>query len=669
MESEGAPAREDLNDVAAAHELTWRERHIRRAKSLMKLKRIDQAERLIIRLGITGSLPFSLVDFYRSQILKRRLSQRASEIILLPGLGDLDRRLLTAVALYNEGLTDDAIAQLTQHPPSDVRKDRARLSEIQWFLCREAERLEEALAHGRAYLRDSRKLEFRFALGLAALAERLGNAAAFKSALGRAMRDADTARERPEIFHTQYGRLVHTYMRLFDYRTAREIATSARRKGLPGSKGLQREVLRIEADISLCRQLYDDAQQDLCFKAQGVMPKADREAIEIIVSTAALGFQPHDNRYFRKSVRDIYRLIWRASRETGRPVRVRAKLESRTALQPSNRCVISYHTTGTDDRALHWKEAYQPGSFTLNRYGFAGWSDLARKRLEELALSDISQSAASAHRHVRLRTMLSTNSSKYRQAERGASASLAPGYVFLGLQILNDSVQQLANVPMLQMLDEVSETCRERGLRLIVKRHPLCRSKAIGDRIKRGLEAGEFVTSTASVHELIQGACAVCVVNSGVGLEALFHQKPVFVFGKSDYWHVCYRMKQPGDFRAAFEPYRLPVDEATMDRFLFYFDHLYLIDVSRFRFASAIRNRVLHYIRNRLGADSEPMRQLPYQAERADLARTFEHHLFRHVRYGLLVALAEMQASLFWLERIGRRVRKNLLQPTPVDSA
>jgi len=41
--------------------------------------------------------------------------------------------------------------------------------------------------------------------------------------------------------------------------------------------------------------------------------------------------------------------------------------------------------------------------------------------------------------------------------------------------------------------------------------------------------------SDASVHDLISGANAVFTVNSGVGLEALLHGRPVVVTGECDY--------------------------------------------------------------------------------------------------------------------------------------
>ena len=41
-----------------------------------------------------------------------------------------------------------------------------------------------------------------------------------------------------------------------------------------------------------------------------------------------------------------------------------------------------------------------------------------------------------------------------------------------------------------------------------------------------------------SIHDLIKRSKAIFTVNSGVGLEALLHQKPVYTFGNADYASV-----------------------------------------------------------------------------------------------------------------------------------
>ena len=48
---------------------------------------------------------------------------------------------------------------------------------------------------------------------------------------------------------------------------------------------------------------------------------------------------------------------------------------------------------------------------------------------------------------------------------------------------------------------------------------------------------GKIIVSNSSVHHLIKGAKTIITVNSGVGLEAIIHNKPVIITGKGDY---CY---------------------------------------------------------------------------------------------------------------------------------
>ena len=130
------------------------------------------------------------------------------------------------------------------------------------------------------------------------------------------------------------------------------------------------------------------------------------------------------------------------------------------------------------------------------------------------------------------------------------------------------------------MLAEVAATCRQHGLSLVVKRHPRCGSTEVAKALADGVKANDFQLSDASIHDLISRSCAVCVVNSSVGAEALLHGKPVYVFGESEYQHICYRIRAKGEFNKRFKPDELPVSNDDLTRYLYVLRTEYSVDAT-----------------------------------------------------------------------------------------
>jgi hypothetical protein len=293
----------------------------------------------------------------------------------------------------------------------------------------------------------------------------------------------------------------------------------------------------------------------------------------VLVSSAATNW---DNR--GADVRRAYRAVAAALDGAGAPYAFAARLTTaHETLMPPDARFIGYHSISPGRQCLNFKGTDQPRSYSFDPHGYSGWSSLAETPIEALALERYAADAPAFIAAERER-IIANNVSKYAQADQ--AEALEPGYVFVGLQTIDDTVQQLAHLPMLEMLAEVSAACRERGVRVVVKRHPHCRSGRVTAALRAGLARGDFVVSTNSVHKLIAGACAVCVVNSGVGAEALLHMKPVYAFGRSEYHHVCHRITERGAFARVFEPDKLPVSPETIERFLCYFRTEFSVDAT-----------------------------------------------------------------------------------------
>ena len=289
-------------------------------------------------------------------------------------------------------------------------------------------------------------------------------------------------------------------------------------------------------------------------------------------------------------IREIYRIIFETLDATKAPYQITGRLLTHGEITSRpDQVYISYHTFSKEPAGLHFKASDQPHCFTFDPMGFAGWSQFASTPLSELNL-DSYASVADAFVSAQREKIISGNVSKYAQSSDVAAPK--PGYVFLALQTIDDAVQNLAAIPMLDMLSEVAQVCSHQGMRLIVKRHPRCRS----ERVERALKRGNSELSKASIHKLIAGSVAVCTVNSSVGAEALLHHKPVYLFGRADYQAVCHRITHRGQFAGLLERNEMPVSSENLSRFIYVYRNIFAVNLSRDGAREEVRRRVSEVI-------------------------------------------------------------------------
>ena len=268
--------------------------------------------------------------------------------------------------------------------------------------------------------------------------------------------------------------------------------------------------------------------------------------------------------------------VLRASERTGRScVFVPEYLATLVAFSGSR--TLSWHTTGRAGGLMHFKPADLPPYVVFDPAGYSGWSSLSGCGLAslDLASEEVAHDFWVRHR----REVLKGNVSKYSQKSLVALPELPADYVFVAMQVADDRTQELADVPMLEMLDIVVRRFLGSTTRVVVKRHPLCRSEAVGARLTQLAAGGAIVLSDASIHPLIEGSRAVIAVNSGVGSEAIAHLKPIYLFGAADYDCLAHRVRCEEDFARLTTPIRAAVSLAEYKRFLHYYRTRYQLDL------------------------------------------------------------------------------------------
>jgi len=194
--------------------------------------------------------------------------------------------------------------------------------------------------------------------------------------------------------------------------------------------------------------------------------------------------------------------------------------------------VLSYHTHGTDDpRFLRIQESTISGRCTADSAGFAGFASIAKNSVARRNVQRLPHASTTLQtlRHY----LLTSNTSKYQQPDD--FENIPAPYVFVPLQITTDVVAELAYLDALTMLRVVTEFFAETPVKVVVKRHPYCRSITIERELASLARQNRVVVARGSIHSLLGNCRAVITVNSGVGLEALLHGKPVIVTGGCDY--------------------------------------------------------------------------------------------------------------------------------------
>jgi Capsule polysaccharide biosynthesis protein len=267
------------------------------------------------------------------------------------------------------------------------------------------------------------------------------------------------------------------------------------------------------------------------------------------------------------------------------------------------RHVLSFHTEGVRPGLTHFKPADIPGYAWIDSHGYAGWSSLARCELSSLDLPPLAVAEQFFVQHSQ--EILAGNISKQAQPEARGEIDLPEQYVFVAMQLTTDRSQQLARIPMLEMLNIVVARFRGTPIKVVVKRHPRCSNQAVQQRLASLAKNGDIILRVDSIHQLIARSLAVITVNSGVGSEAILHLKPIYLFGKADYACVAHNIESAKHFNTATCPIRLAVSAEAMKKFLCYYRKDFLVQISdRERLQSVIYSRVLN--RRRAFAECTP---------------------------------------------------------------
>jgi len=141
-----------------------------------------------------------------------------------------------------------------------------------------------------------------------------------------------------------------------------------------------------------------------------------------------------------------------------------------------------------------------------------------------------------------LRKNALSGKSKFDQPEM-QKINLPEKFVFFPCQIPHDQTIKLhSDISVPEALEKTIEIAVSLKMPLIVKPHPQNKlaMQPLSEIVKKHHLKRIYWVDGINVHQLLSACEAVFTVNSGVGMEALLHRKPVYTFGRADYASVSH---------------------------------------------------------------------------------------------------------------------------------
>jgi len=127
--------------------------------------------------------------------------------------------------------------------------------------------------------------------------------------------------------------------------------------------------------------------------------------------------------------------------------------------------------------------------------------------------------------------------SKFAQPPMGKITVESDGpYVLFPCQIPHDeTIKYHSDISVLDALMATCEATKKLNMPLVVKGHPV--NPGSMAPLYQAVKQYDHVhwVDDVSIHDLIPNAHAVVVVNSGTGMEAMLHKRPVITFGRCEY--------------------------------------------------------------------------------------------------------------------------------------
>ncbi|WP_139193991.1 hypothetical protein [Pseudorhodobacter antarcticus] len=212
----------------------------------------------------------------------------------------------------------------------------------------------------------------------------------------------------------------------------------------------------------------------------------------------------------------------------------------------SDRFHIVDHGTARHPRVLNTGIAYVYPFWNLDAWGIRALSSIAEKPFDYNEV-DITTARNFANR-LRKRWVVA-RMSRYPQPTRLTVIPADCIAIFLQAEG-NRDVMETSHLDLRQMVKAV--LARPDPHPIVIKPHPLDDDAATKRFLNRiAARDARVRVVDANIHDILSRAAACVTINSAVGIEAMLHNVPVILCGKSDFHHAAVTVTDPGGMDAA----------------------------------------------------------------------------------------------------------------------
>lgn len=125
-----------------------------------------------------------------------------------------------------------------------------------------------------------------------------------------------------------------------------------------------------------------------------------------------------------------------------------------------------------------------------------------------------------------------------------------PGFILFVCQIPHDeTIKYHSDVEVLDALKACLEAGRARGVPVVVKGHPVNPNSMVDLKKETIGDSNATWVENVNIHDLLEDCCEVHMVNSGVGYEAILHEKKIITYGRAMYSSIVDKEVDPDLYR------------------------------------------------------------------------------------------------------------------------
>jgi hypothetical protein len=203
------------------------------------------------------------------------------------------------------------------------------------------------------------------------------------------------------------------------------------------------------------------------------------------------------------------------------------------------------------DTCLYYMQSVFPELFTIDSQGWGGgaafnafappigqWVFRSQQQQQSAAVT-IDDSIFESYKD-----RIYNNQSKFAQPDGDADIGY-DDFIFVPLQLPHDeTIKYHSDITVPEFVESLCLWSSISNVPIVFKGHPanIQSMEPLVDIIGRYSNAQsntKYVTDV-SIHKLIEASSAVYLINSGVGMEAMLHSKPIVSFGRSEYQSFVY---------------------------------------------------------------------------------------------------------------------------------